>query len=322
MVGPLPGQSPHPRPSVIAIGPLGRPGLGERHLSQAMSEAPPQSVEEDTTGGHFFGNFPRYYDAQFNPPSKRLPFVPRAVGVLVAEAAGDGERPLYMLDLGCNAGDLTVALAERVAESSGRAVHAVGIDVDASLVARAETLVAGRDGDAAAGLSFAFLAGDILADGVEDTLLAARGGEVPTDGASPPFDVVFCFGLVMWIHVNAGDDGLRAFLAKLGSLGATLVLETHTWDNYRKCRSRLRRKGLPPPAAYAAMTIRNNIEEYVAEYLTDTVGLTQTAVLGVTPWGRTIALYAHCPDLVLAETEPETEPGPHPEPELEPAPRT
>ena len=37
------------------------------------------------------------------------------------------------------------------------------------------------------------------------------------------FDVVFCFSVTMWVHLNHGDDGLVDFLRRLSKFGKYLV---------------------------------------------------------------------------------------------------
>ncbi len=67
------------------------------------------------------GNFPNY--ATFNPPDARLSNVPSPFP-LVADVAREHELAVFtMLDVGCNAGELTVAIAERVRSSSESTDH-------------------------------------------------------------------------------------------------------------------------------------------------------------------------------------------------------
>lgn len=52
--------------------------------------------------------------------------------------------------------------------------------------------------------------------------------------ASPrPFDLVTCFSVTMWIHLNKGDDGLWTFLDRVSSMATHLILEPQPWKCYR-----------------------------------------------------------------------------------------
>ncbi|KAF9073110.1 Bicoid-interacting protein 3-domain-containing protein [Rhodocollybia butyracea] len=56
-----------------------------------------------------------------------------------------------------------------------------------------------------------------------------------TDG----YDVVIAFSISKWIHVNGGDEGLRAFFQRIHSVlkpGGVFILEPQEWDTYKKVR--------------------------------------------------------------------------------------
>lgn len=53
------------------------------------------------------------------------------------------------------------------------------------------------------------------------------------------FNIVFCFSVTMWIHLNHGDQGLLEFLEKIVSLGEYLVLENQLWKCYRNAQRRM-----------------------------------------------------------------------------------
>lgn len=60
----------------------------------------------------------------------------------------------------------------------------------------------------------------------------------------PRFDIVFAFGVTMWIHLNNGDSELFRFLETLASLGKYVVLEPQPWKCYKAARKRARRLGM------------------------------------------------------------------------------
>ena len=228
--------------------------------------------------GHVLGNFPRYYD--FHPCQERTRLLQRPdVAALLEELvkgvqdrAERGAAPaLRYLDVGCNAGDLTVAMhdllgavgsaggsgegAERpVKRARGSVPHVVctvGVDVDEALVDRATGLCATR---AVAGCEFKVL----------DVAAATADGPAPGEGGGGPgigrrwegipaaegqgYDVISLFSVTMWIHLNHGDDGLRRTMRRLAAVaapGALMLLEPQHWKNYRKAHQRVRRLGLP-----------------------------------------------------------------------------
>lgn len=55
----------------------------------------------------------------------------------------------------------------------------------------------------------------------------------------PKFNIVFCFSVTMWIHLNHGDRGLYEFLQKIVTLGKYLVLENQPWKCYRNAQRRM-----------------------------------------------------------------------------------
>jgi 7SK snRNA methylphosphate capping enzyme len=54
-------------------------------------------------------------------------------------------------------------------------------------------------------------------------------------GRAGEFQAVTCLSIVKWVHINWGDAGLRAFLARVADLlapGGRLVLEPQPWTSY------------------------------------------------------------------------------------------
>lgn len=105
------------------------------------------------------------------------------------------------------------------------------------------------------------------------------------------YDIVFCFSVTLWIHINHGDVGLQNFLSKISSISKYLVIETQPWKCYRTAARRALRSGQPPFPHYDSLTIRNNVTEFIDKYLIESCGLVKVTVLGTTNWGRQITLY-------------------------------
>jgi hypothetical protein len=51
--------------------------------------------------------------------------------------------------------------------------------------------------------------------------------------AERKFDLVTCFSVTMWIHLNNGDDGLWKFLETVSDMAEHLIIEPQTWKCYR-----------------------------------------------------------------------------------------
>merc|ERR1712029_1298642 len=133
------------------------------------------------------------------------------------------ESPCVALDIGCNSGDLTVAIHNHLTLSKGgshRELHILGVDVDPELinVARRDHSKAGVKSDRG---SVTFEPLDLTASPADvDRRLAKYVDRVSGDGKNrvcggQKFDVVFCFSVTMWIHLNHGDRGLAQFFATL-----------------------------------------------------------------------------------------------------------
>ena len=189
----------------------------------------------DSDRGHLHGNFANYY--AFHPPQDRL----GCLAALRALLRHNRDGPLLVADLGCNTGELTASLAEHLAASDDVAVEAVGIDIDGTLIARANA----REASAAHSVVVEYVAGDLSGDAPWRALRAWAAERRP---AAPGFDLVCCFSTTMWIHLHGGDDGLAAFLHRAADLVApcrgALLVEPQPWRCYRNARKRQRRRGV------------------------------------------------------------------------------
>lgn len=146
---------------------------------------------------------------------------------------------MELLDIGCNDGSLTIALAKRFAIN-----FIVGIDIDANLIARArknvtyetQAIINNNDKNVTIETKFphniAFKQFNYVLS--NDNLL---------DLEEPRYDTILCLSVTKWIHLNFGDDGLkRAFKRMYRSLkeNGTLILEAQDLKSYK------RRKTLTP----------------------------------------------------------------------------
>lgn len=217
-----------PTPSMSTV----TPALTSNQLDKLRHEA------------HRHGNYTSYYTFRSQDvPDPRLtqlkPFI-------------QGRR---ILDLGCNAGKLTLELATHFDAS-----RVVGVDLDAGLITSA------RDAKQAALPSEGPSNNNI--ENVEFEQFdfantwpfpgaAAGAAGSAAGGGSPQWDVVLLLSVVKWLHLNNSDAVLVALFRRLFEIvvpGGFLVLEPQDWANYKravkKCpslRENFRKLLLRPP---------------------------------------------------------------------------
>jgi hypothetical protein len=232
--------------------------------------------------GHRVGNFHNYYE--FNPPGNRLDALQQS-GLLEyiqsalcpKKAAGNvtlvSDNSVAYCDLGCNEGDLTLALSQAIASTSkGRIpLHSLGLDIDKELIhrAREKTNVYirgeaelrtsnGNDFDVEFQVCNLIDESDHLS--VSHKFLKSIGKE--------RFDLISIFSTTMWIHIHAGDDGLISFLRRLCSMTEFILIEPQPSNCYGRVNVRLRKMNRPEEdLSVARLKIRNNIEAEIDRIL-------------------------------------------------------
>ena len=188
--------------------------------------------------------------------------------------------PLYLLDIGCNEGNLTLALADTfIRELSSthpeiKTVHAVGADIDSELIRRA-TLKAQAVSFPAQFHSFSIMEPEQV------TFL----GSIPAATSRSRYDLVTVFSVTMWIHLNHGDKGLFRFLTSLSTLSNNLLIEPQNWRSYKKCVKRWKQLGELPPKEFKNLEVRNDVDVQIVNFLTEQFGYRQIEI-GKTHWKR------------------------------------
>ncbi|XP_036225293.2 probable RNA methyltransferase CG11342 [Bactrocera oleae] len=225
-----------------------------------------------------YGNFINYYD--FNNAGQRLKLLPRDVWI-DTENPHSGE-PYLVLDIGCNAGNLTqllfTFLNECVGATHGRNIQILGVDIDSDLVKRAKT-----GNEFPSNVSYEHL--DVM-----DSNESYQIKEYLHKWNRKTFDVVCSFSVTMWIHLNHGDDGLKLFLEKLCDLAELLVVEPQPWKCYQTALRRMKRAGDEFPL-YKALQWRTNVEECIQVFLESSLGRKKVFECLPTRWQRRICFY-------------------------------
>lgn len=104
------------------------------------------------------------------------------------------------------------------------------------------------------------------------------------------FNCVFCFSLTMWIHLNNGDSGLKAFLAYIADLGKLLVIEPQPWKCYKSAIKRLKQSGFEFPH-FKDIKIRQSIEVDIENYLVEHCKATKCFESERSSWGRKLLVF-------------------------------
>ncbi|ETV97601.1 hypothetical protein H310_09497 [Aphanomyces invadans] len=167
-------------------------------------------------------------------------------------------------------------------------LRVVGIDIDGTLIDRAATRWTNHP-------HVSFQTGDIMNPNEAADLCASILCPLPPPELPPRrFDVVTCFSITMWIHLNHGDVGLSSFLDTVSNLASHLIVEPQPWKCYRTAMSRLKRKGIKNPFAFQALKYtHNNVAMFIDAKLTESFGYKK--MLGKTNWSRPVWLYSRDP---------------------------
>ena len=242
--------------------------------------------EGDVDGGHRLGNFPNYY--KFHPVEQRLKLFPPNLFVALFQALGS-PRALFLLDVGCNEGDLSIALYHHVKRELGTSttVRILGTDIDTTLVNRAVE----KSKDIAADVSF------IAMDYMEEQTSKYKLDEYLRLHGATYFDFISLFSITMWIHINHGAEGLNRFLRQSIDLTrACLLVEPQPRKCYKTARTRCRKQNLTPPTYLEQSFIEDTAKsestnEIIKQMLMGTTRTMDCFDWGTEDWGRSLLLF-------------------------------
>lgn len=212
-----------------------------------------------------YGNYDRYYGYRN----------PNAIKDVRVEAFA-GHPHLFddadVLDIGCNTGILTIAVARDL-----RVRSIIGIDIDKSLINRARQY-----------MSFEVKAqpnssNDSITKTYPHNVLFKNGNYILSDAKlleleQPQFDTILCMSITKWLHLNNGDAGLKlAFQRMYRQLrpGGRLILEAQDWQSYK------RRKKLTDTIFTNFKAIKLMPNKFTEYLLSDDVGFARCYLLEI-----------------------------------------
>ncbi|KAK9510713.1 hypothetical protein O3M35_005447 [Rhynocoris fuscipes] len=228
------------------------------------SQYEPGSVEN--------GNFANYYT--FYPPQERMQLIP--FDLLFSK----GES-LLCLDIGCNTGELTVALYNEINNHQALLQKGnskiLGVDLDPILIQRAV--------QANTSQYIKFECVNVLNEEFNSICNSFLNFH-----SKVRFDVIFIFSVTMWIHLNNGDEGLKLFLKNISEKTDLIVLEPQPWKCYKAAVRRRKRAKKSIFKFWDEIKSRDTIEEDLSKYLYE-CSFECIWKSDRTSWGRIISLY-------------------------------
>uniref|UniRef100_A0A182M0I8 RNA methyltransferase n=1 Tax=Anopheles culicifacies TaxID=139723 RepID=A0A182M0I8_9DIPT len=210
------------------------------------------------------GNYHNYY--RFRAEDSRSQILRQHLETLCAtnrlHLPPDDNSLVHMADFGCNTGQFTEKAREILEQVlAGARVRAVGVDIDEELCERAR----------AAFPDIEFISGNLLNIACQET--ASRDNPIERCMVRlgiRQFDVICCFSVLMYIHLNGGDEGLRRVLDYVCERGKFLILELQAWHKYRDQVRRLKRDANESYPLYAGLEWRGGsgvLESHIKEYV-------------------------------------------------------
>lgn len=183
--------------------------------------------------------------------------------------------------------DLTVLLMEflreETAEEDGKSssdIHLLGIDIDPGLIDRAR-----EQNSRPESISFECL--DFMEPSKREKIMKTYLEKYSRER----FDVIFCFSVTMWIHMNHGDEGLVDFLQAVCSLAEMIVIEPQPGKCYRNASRRLRRAGQQDFPFVNSIQLNNNVDTHIERIIVDRCSFERVAITSPNEWGRKLLIY-------------------------------
>ncbi|XP_050362397.1 probable RNA methyltransferase CG11342 [Nymphalis io] len=206
------------------------------------------SFTGNNPGAAKFGNFINYYS--FHSSKERINNLqPKIFPHTESEY-------IHCLDIGCNTGELTEELYVYLKTVYPKTnIKILAIDIDPTLIERAQ------ERNTHNGISF--VTRDITTENgcklIQEYIKSEK---------KKMFDIVFCFSVTMWIHINNGDSGLQKFLIFLKENSKSIIIEPQPWKCYKNAQRRMKRSG-QVFELYESLHIRDNVDKEIEDILCD-----------------------------------------------------
>eukprot|EP00984_Skeletonema_dohrnii_P013696 scaffold5691_cov81-Skeletonema_dohrnii-CCMP3373.AAC.2 len=151
------------------------------------------------------------------------------IAACAADVGGTGsiaekDDIIYYCDLGCNEGDLTIAMAsslwKAVDNNTKQNVRCLGLDIDSTLIERASNKFSCKEVDDKEKEEFMPVFKDCnlcSSDAHNNACSSFFADSTKTHQEIMPmkmFSLTTIFSTTMWIHIHSGDDGLTRFLER------------------------------------------------------------------------------------------------------------
>ena len=174
-----------------------------------------------------------------------------------------------------------------------RPLFVLGVDVDAELIKRAAEKATKVIETAEKPNKLRFSHANVMEKDAFDAIINDFFSDFNSSNGKPSkFDLITCFSVTMWIHLNHGDEGLFQFLSRLSEMAEHLIIEPQPWKCYRNAQKRLERLGVTVPSSFLALEIKENVLDKIETFLCCEERFPFKCKLGKTNWSRPVTLYS------------------------------
>ncbi|CAH0725839.1 unnamed protein product, partial [Brenthis ino] len=179
------------------------------------------------------------------------------------------EEWIKVNDVGCNTGELTKQLYTYLSTIYSNAkIKMLAIDIDPTLIKRAQE----HNNDC----NILFTPCDITTD--EGHKLITEFIKIHNKDI---LDIIFCFSVTMWIHINNGDQGLAQVLKFIKENSRTIIIEPQPWKCYKNAQRRMRRSVFAQRSTFYSFFLRKiiNKEKLIKDLLSPWLSICKTALI-------------------------------------------
>ena len=107
------------------------------------------------------------------------------------------------------------------------------------------------------------------------------------------FDIVTCFSITMWVHLNHGDYGLQEFLSHVSGMCTHLLIEPQPWACYRSACHRMQKLDCEPFPHFKNLQWRADVHKEIETFLKVVCSMELKERYGLTAeWKRPVCLFS------------------------------